>query len=75
MGSMAAFVDELLKISGVADRALQAGKDAVVPFAKRHGKTMALLGTGATGYHLGKKELDKYLLGRQVYDQMQARQG
>ena len=70
MRTMAAFVDELVKISTVAEVAAGAGK-GVLPFLKTHGKTLGLLGVGATGYHLGKKELEKYQLGRRVYQQMQ----
>jgi hypothetical protein len=66
MGIMAAFADELVKIS--------AASNVVMPFLKANAKPLALVGAGATGYHLGKKELDKYMLGRQVYSQMQERQ-
>lgn len=68
MSVMTAFADELVKIA----LATEVGKTAL-PLLKAYGKPAALLGTGALGYHLGKKELDKYMLGRQVYEQMQAR--
>jgi len=68
MGTMAAFADELVKIS--AGGAVEAGKK-MLPLLKEYGKPLGLIGAGATGYHLGKKELDKYMLGRRVYEQMQ----
>jgi len=69
MVSMASFTDELLKLAVGAE----IGK--ALPLLKAYGKPAALLGTGALAYHLGGKEVDKYRLGRQVYEQMQARQG
>jgi hypothetical protein len=66
---MAAFSDELRKLAGAAG-VVEKG----LPFLKQHGKPLALLGAGATGYHMGKKELDKYILGRRVYEQMHARE-
>lgn len=63
MVSMKAFTDELLKIA-TAEKA--------VPLIKRFGKPAALLATGGAAVHFGGKEIDKYLLGRQVYDQMQS---
>ena len=68
MFSMSAFTDELVKISDAGS----AGKGAKL--LGEFGKPLALLGSGALLYHLGKKEVDKYLLGRQVYEQMQARE-
>lgn len=66
MVSMASFTDELVKIALSPFLLLR----RAMPLAK----PTALLGTGALTYHLGEKELDKYRLGRQVYEQMQARQ-
>lgn len=70
MGSMTAFTDELVKLAAAAE----AGKKAL-SLIKTFGKPAALVGAGAVGMHLGGKELDKYRLGRQVYEQMQGRQG
>jgi len=67
MGSMTAFTDELFKIA----TALSTGTNLV----KRFGKPVALMGTGAAAYHFGKKELDKTIQGRQLYDQVMAQQG
>jgi hypothetical protein len=66
MVSMAAFTDELLKLAAVEQAA---------PLIKRLVKPAALLAAGGAAVHFGGKELDKYRLGRQVYEQMQARQG
>jgi hypothetical protein len=68
--SMRAFLDELTKISAAG--AVSEAAPKLLPFLKQYGKPLGLIGVGATGYHLGKKELDKYLLGRRVYEQMQA---
>lgn len=70
MVSMEAFVDELMKIALAADVG-----EKVLPLLKQYGKPAALVGGGALTYHLGKKEIDKYLLGRKVYEQMQAQGG
>jgi hypothetical protein len=67
MVSMTAFADELVKIAGAAQDAL--------PLLKRIAKPAAIAGSGALAYHLGGKEIDKYRLGRRVYEQMQAQQG
>jgi hypothetical protein len=66
--SMTSFLDELMKISSAEGAVSKA-----LPFLKGNAKSLALLGGGAATYHFGKKELDKYMLGRQVYDQMQTR--
>lgn len=62
-----AFWDELRKIAGAevaeAPRLLSLGRVA---------KPLALMGGGAVAYHLANKELDKYQLGRRVYEQMHA---
>lgn len=73
MISMASFSDELTKLAAAGAVIEGAGKS--LPFLKQYGKPLTLLGAGAAGYHLGKKELDKYLLGRRVYEQMQAQGG
>ena len=70
MGTMAAFVDELVKIAD-AGAVQEAGKKAL-PLLREYGKPLGLIGAGAVGAHLGKKEVDKYMLGRRVYEQMQA---
>ena len=67
MGTMAAFADELLKISAIEPLAM--GK-AALPLIKAYGKPAGLIGAGALGYHLGQKEIGKYMLGRRVYEQM-----
>jgi hypothetical protein len=67
MGIMTAFTDELVKIAAAAE----VGKKAL-PLLKAYGKPAALIGSGALAYHLGNKEVDKYMLGRRVYEQMQA---
>lgn len=68
MGSMTAFADELVKIAAIAELGEKA-----LPLLRRAAKPAALVGGGALTYHLGSKELDKYMLGRQVYEQMRAR--
>ena len=70
MGNMESFVDELTKIAS-AGQALLRAKELAAPIAKKYWKPVGLVGLGAGGYHVGKKELDKYLLGRQVYERMQ----
>lgn len=63
--NLKAFVDELEKIAegGLVQRATS--------LAWKHKVPLALLGGGALAYRTGAKELEKYRLGRQVYDQMQ----
>lgn len=71
MGSMSSFVDELVKLS--KKKELFGG--AVQQLAKtlmKHKKPIGYVGAGAAGMHFGKKELDKYMLGRQVYERMHA---
>ena len=72
MVSMTAFADELIKISNVGSMLRQA-KDVATPFAKKYWKPAALVGGGAAGMHFGKGEVDKYLLGRRVHEQMSQR--
>lgn len=67
MGSMAAFVDELVKIA--------AGAEVGSAILKRLAKPAALVGGGALAYHYGKKELDKTIQGRRMYEQVMAQQG
>jgi len=65
MGSMTAFVDELVKLSqGAPIRAAQ--------LALKNWKPIGLVGAGALGMNVGQRELDKYLLGRRLYERMQA---
>ena len=70
MISMEAFADEVQKIAAAAE-VLSKAKDIALPLAKKYWKPAALVGGGATGYHFGKKELDKYMLGRRMYERMQ----
>lgn len=65
MGSMAAFVDELSKLSqapGAPGKALEV--------ALKYWKPAGLVGAGAAGMHYGGKEVDKYRMGRQMYARM-----
>lgn len=68
MGSMTAFVDELVKLSGknLAESPIRELAKLVI----KHKKPLGYIGAGAAGMHFGKRELDKYLLGRQVYERM-----
>lgn len=61
-----AFWDELQKISGVTN---VVAKPSTLG---RVAKPLTLMGGGAVAYHMANKELDKYQLGRRVYEQMQA---
>jgi hypothetical protein len=71
--NMKSFADEFRKIA-VAGATLE-GAHKALPFLKQYGKPLGLVGAGALGYHMGKKELDKYMLGRRVYEQMQNQGG
>jgi len=70
MINMTSFADELVKIKQAQGALMNlAGKGLTT--AAQHWKPLSLIGAGAAGMHFGKKELDKYLLGRQVYERMQ----
>lgn len=60
MGSMNAFVDELIKISqgGATGKVLQFLQQSALPAAKQHAGKAALIGAGGTGV-LGAQRLGK----------------
>lgn len=75
MFSMTAFVDEIVKIGTAAEAATKAPGvlKGLMNVGRKHGKSMATLGAGATGVLGGQRLIEDVRMAEQMRDQMARR--